>query len=176
MNKQIAAAFIATCGLAIASCQMPAKGPAADYQAPISRIAPPANLRSICYTQAEFSAFHARHVEQSIVVGVLECKSANGSRLYDQQWAAFVRKFDPELSANFREMQGVAARKRVNYDSMVTEIANRTAGRNAMDPAFCSRHGRALAWALSPQVTSLNQVPPPYDFSPEMNVFPCPGQ
>ena len=42
------------------------------------------------------------------------------------------------------------------------------------DAAFCSRNLRALEWSLSPSVTSLTQVPSPYDFGPEMNIFPCP--
>ena len=37
------------------------------------------------------------------------------------------------------------------------------------------RHARALEWSLAPSVTSLTQVPSPYDFGPAMNVFPCPA-
>jgi hypothetical protein len=71
-------------------------------------------------------------------------------------------------------MKTVVARKKVNLDVMVTEIANRTAQRPVQDPAFCSRHQRALEWALTTKVTSLTQVPSPYEFGPEMKVFPCP--
>jgi hypothetical protein len=61
-----------------------------------------------------------------------------------------------------------------NFDVVITEIANRTAQQPVGDPAFCSRHQRALEWSLAPSVSSLTQVPSPYDFGPEMNVFPCP--
>ena len=59
---------------------------------------------------------------------------------------------------------------------LVTEFANRTAQRAPTDKEFCGRFKRAFDWALSPQVTSLAQVPPPYDLGPEMNVYPCPAQ
>ena len=87
---------------------------------------------------------------------------------------AFINKFTPDLATNATELKSLVARKRLNIDVMVTEIANRTAGRPTEDAAFCSRHERAFAWALTTQVTSLTQVPSPYDFGPEMKVFPCP--
>ena len=36
------------------------------------------------------------------------------------------------------------------------------------------RHQRAFDWALFAEVTTLTQVPAPYDLGPEMKVFPCP--
>lgn len=163
--------------LALAGCQQAAvsvKGPAADYQAPTAAAAAPANVKAICYNETDLSAFRVRMVQQSLVVGVLQCKATDGTRLYDKQWAEFIRKFDPELSENFREMKTITGRKRANYDVMITEVANRTGGRPALDPEFCARQGRAFDWALTPQVTSLKQVPSPYDFGPEMNIHACP--
>jgi len=29
---------------------------------------------------------------------------------------------------------------------------------------------------MDPKVTSLTQVPPPYDLGPEMNIYACPAQ
>ena len=49
------------------------------------------------------------------------------------------------------------------------------AQRASMDREFCTRSQRALEWALAPQVSSLAQVPPPYDLGPEMSTFPCPS-
>lgn len=65
-------------------------------------------------------------------------------------------------------------RKRLNMDVVVTQFANRTANR-ANDPGFCQRLERALKWSLNPKVASLSQVPPPWNFAPEMDMFPCPG-
>ena len=150
------------------------KGPAADYQASTAQVPPPANLKAICYSETDLSAYRVRMVQQSLVVGVLQCQGADKTRLYDKQWAEFVKKFDPELSGNFQEMKDIVRRKRINYDVLITEIANRTGGRPSTDPEFCSRQGRAFEWALSPQVNTLKQVPAPYDFGPEMNIHPCP--
>ena len=136
----------------------------------------PANIRAICYNETDLSAFRVRMVQQTLVVGTLQCKGADGKHLYQQQWADFVKKFDPELSANFCQIQTITKAKRVNYDVLVTEIANRTGGRPALDPEFCPRQHRAFEWALTPNVTTLSLVPSPYDFGPEMKVFPCPPQ
>lgn len=154
--------------------KMAAKGPAADYQAPTAAVPPPANLKAICYNEADLSTFRVRMVQQSLVVGVLVCQGADKTRLYDKQWGEFVQKFSPELAGNTQDMKDLVRRKRVNLDALVTEIANRTGGRPATDPEFCSRQLRAFEWALTPQVNSLKQVPSPYDFGPEMNIHPCP--
>ena len=80
------------------------------------------------------------------------------------------------LSSNARALTQVARAKRLNVDVFVTEVANRTAQRAPTDPEFCSRNKRALDWALDPKVSSLAQVPPPYDLGPEMNIFACPAR
>jgi hypothetical protein len=112
-------------------------------------------------------------VQQELTVGVLTCKGADGKRLLEKQYTDFLAKFGPELSTNAVALQGAVAAKGRNFDVVITEIANRTAQQPVGDPAFCSRHQRALEWSLAPSVTSLSQVPSPYDFGPEMNVFPC---
>ena len=147
--------------------------PAADYQAATQPVPVPANLAAVCYSETDLSAFRMRMVQQSLVVGVLICKGENQTRLLEAQWGEFVKKYDSELSANFREMQTLARGQRANYDVMTTEIANRTGGRPATDPQFCARQKRAFDWALSPQVNTLKVVPSPYDFGPEMNIHPC---
>lgn len=167
---------IVVLGIVVANCDQQAavsKGPAADYQAPTQAVPPPANLAAVCYTEDDLAAFRVRMVQQSLVVGVLICKDANQVRLLDAPWGEFVKKYDPELSANFRDMQVLATRKRVNYDVLITEVANRTGGRPATDPLFCSRQQRAFDWALSPKVNTLKLVPSPYDFGPEMNIHAC---
>jgi hypothetical protein len=115
-----------------------------------------------------------RMVQQQLVVGALQCKGPDGKAYLDDEYAAFVKKFNPELSSNAAELKSLVGRKKANLDVMVTEIANRTAQRPTLDPAFCSRHQRAFDWALFTEVTTLTQVPAPYDLGPEMKVFPCP--
>ncbi|OFX00243.1 MAG: hypothetical protein A3D94_12815 [Alphaproteobacteria bacterium RIFCSPHIGHO2_12_FULL_66_14] len=177
MNKQLAcASLFAACGLALASCTLekPETSVAPNYQAPAPAIVAPANIRAVCYSAADLDTYRVRNVQQQLAVGVLSCKAADGSRRLTQQYVAFLDKFNPELATNAVELRSLVARKRLNVDVLVTEIANRTASRPSHDAAFCSRHERAFAWALTPEVTSLAQVPSPYDFGPEMKVFPCP--
>lgn len=177
MKKQITPlSLLAACGFSLVACaaiQPQSTAPSANYQAPAVAVATPANLRAICYEDAELSAFRVRMVQQQLVVGVLQCKGSDGKMHLDDEYGAFIKKFSPELSSNAVEMKSLVVRKRANLDVMVTEIANRTAQRPSEDAAFCSRHQRALEWALTTQVTSLTQVPSPYDFGPEMKVFPC---
>jgi hypothetical protein len=166
--------LFAACAVAISACTpekpQTAAGPA--YQAPVAKANPPANLPAICFVDPDLAAFRARMVQQELVVGALSC--TDGSRKLDKQYAAFIAKFTPELATNAQDLKSIVARKGRNFDVVITEIANRTAQRPVEDAAFCSRHERALEWSLSPSVTSLTQVPSPYDFGPEMNVFPCP--
>jgi hypothetical protein len=149
-----------------------AAGP--GYQAPVANLAPPANVRSICFDDAQLAAYRARMVQQELAVGTLACKGGDGSRRFDAEYGRFLDKFKGELQANAGELKDTVTSKGRNFDVVVTEIANRTAQQPNADPAFCSRHQRALEWSLAPSVSSLVQVPSPYDFGPEMNVFPCP--
>ena len=178
MKKQFAPlSLVAACGFGLVACipnKPETKAPSNNYQAPAVAVANPANIGSICYQDADLSAFRVRMVQQQLVVGVLQCKGTDGKIHLDDEYGAFIKKFSPELSSNAAEMKSLVLRKRVNLDAMVTEIANRTAQQPVQDAAFCSRHQRALEWALLPQVTSLKDVPSPYDFGPEMKVFPCP--
>jgi hypothetical protein len=162
--------------LAVAACVPDGPNTAAGpgYQAPAARIAPPPNLAQVCFDEPSHAAWRVRMVQQELSVGVLSCKGADGLRRLDPQYRAFVTKFADELKANAEALQSVVQRRGRNFDVVITEIANRTAQQPTGDPAFCSRHQRALDWSLAPSVTSLVQVPSPYDFGPEMNVFPCP--
>jgi hypothetical protein len=149
-----------------------AAGP--GYQAPVANLAPPGNLRSVCFDDAQLAAYRVRMVQQELAVGTLACKGSDGSRRFDAEYGQFLDKFKGELQANAGALKDTVTRKGRNFDVVVTEIANRTAQQPNADPAFCSRHQRALEWSLAPGVSSLVQVPSPYDFGPEMNVFPCP--
>jgi hypothetical protein len=168
--------LLVACGLGLAACMpgQPETRISNNYQAPVAQVATPANIQAICYEDSDLNAFRVRMVQLQLVVGALHCKGADGKLQLDKQYGAFVAKFQSELSSNSAEMQSVTARKKANLDIMVTEIANRTAQQPVHDPAFCSRHLRALEWALQPQVTSLKDVPSPYDLGPEMKIFPCP--
>jgi hypothetical protein len=184
MKKLVQAAILIAGGLALGGCPFqqqakttaPAKPPAADYQAAVTAAPPAGNIRGICYNDADLAVYRARMVQQEMVVATLQCQTAGGSRAYESQYGAFLSKFQAELATNARGMQQLGGRKRFNVDVVVTEFANRTAQRAPVDKEFCSRNKRAFDWALSGQVTSLAQVPPPYDLGPEMNVHPCPAQ
>ena len=162
--------------LSLAACVPDGPNTAAGpgYQAPVANLAPPSNLKSVCFDDAQLAAYRSRMVQQELAVGTLACKGADGSRRYDAQYGQFLEKYKSELQANAGELKDLVTRKGRNFDVVVTEIANRTAQKPNTDPAFCSRHQRALEWSLSPSTSSLVQVPSPYDFGPEMNVFPCP--
>jgi hypothetical protein len=186
IRKLLQAAVVVAGGLALGGCPLgqqakttaPAsKPPAADYQA-ASTTPPPAaaSIRAICYNDADLATYRARMLQQELSVGTLQCQTAGGGRAYEQQYAAFISKFQGDLNANFRSLGQLAGRKRFNVDVVVTEFANRTAQRAPVDKEFCSRTKRTFDWALSSQVTSLAQVPPPFDLGPEMNVHPCPKQ
>ena len=177
MNRSLLpVCLLAACGLAVVACQPKPteRKPGNDYQAPAAQVAPPANLSSVCYNDADLSAFRVRQVQQQLVVGVLQCKGPNGKMLLDKQYGLFIQKYNPELASNASEMKSLTGRKKANLDVMVTEIANRTAQKPTTDPDFCSRHRRALEWALLEQTTSLTQVPAPYELGPDMKVFACP--
>jgi hypothetical protein len=114
-------------------------------------------------------------LQMELNVATLQCQNPSGARAYEDQYRAFIGKFQTEMAANGRSMQQLAGRKRFNLDVVVTEFANRTAQRAPVDKEFCSRSKRAFDWALSTQVTTVDQVPPPFDLGPEMNVYPCPA-
>ena len=162
--------------LAAAACipQGPNTAAGPGYQAPAANLAPPANVRSICFDDAQLAAYRVRMVQQELAVGTLACKGSDGSRRFDAQYGQFLAKFRGELQANAGELQSVVTGKGRNFDVVVTEIANRTAQQPNRDAAFCARSQSALEWSLAPSVSSLAQVPSPYDFGPDMNVFPCP--
>jgi len=117
----------------------------------------------------------ARMLQQELSVATLQCQSAGGGRAFESLYSSFLAKFtgNGELSTNARAIQQVSRTKRFNLDVLVTEFANRTAQKAPVDNAFCARNLRAFEWALDPQVTTLAQVPPPYDLGPDMNIFPC---
>jgi hypothetical protein len=162
--------------LPLAACipQGPNTASGPGYQAPVANLAPPSNLKSVCFDDAQLAAYRVRMLQQELAVGTLACKGSDGSRRFDAQYRQFLDKYKGELQANAGELKTVVTRKGRNLDVVVTEIANRTAQQPNRDPAFCSRHQRALEWSLAPSVSSLVQVPSPYDFGPDMNVFPCP--
>lgn len=175
-KQSVSTSLVVGLGVALAACAVKpptTSAPAPNYQAATAAAAAPANLRAVCYDATDLGTYRVRSVQQQLAVGVLSCKSADGSRRLTDQYQAFITKFTPDLASNAAELKSLAGRKRLNIDVLVTEIANRTAGRPTQDAEFCSRHERAFAWALTTQVTSLAQVPSPYDFGPEMKVFPC---
>jgi hypothetical protein len=181
IGKLVQAAILVAVGLAVggvSSCTpktaAPAKKPAApDYQATVPPAPAAANIRSICYNEADLATIQGRMLQQELSVATLQCQTAGGGRAYDGPYSSFLGKYTAELATNARALQQVASRRRLNVDVVVTEFANRTAQKAPVDKEFCSRSLRALEWALDPKATSLSQVPPPYDLGPDMNMYAC---
>jgi hypothetical protein len=177
-------ALLAMSGIALGACTLdgattaaPAKKPPApDYQATVPPSPPAANIRSICYSEADLGVIRARMLQQELVVATLQCQNPGGVRAFDTIYGSYVSKFGSELSVNARSLAQLSSRKRFNVDVLVTEFSNRMAQRAPVDKDFCPRNLRALEWALDPKVTSLSQAPPPYDLGPEMNIYPCPAK
>jgi len=184
IKKLLQAAVVVAGGLALGGCPLgqqakttaPTKPPAADYQVASTAAPPAGNIRSICYNDADLATYRVRMLQMELNVATLQCQTAGGGRAYEGIYSQLLSKYQSELSANARAMQQLAGRKRFNLDVVVTEFANRTAQRAQTDKEFCSRAKRAFDWAMSSQVTSLAQAPPPYDLGPDMNVHPCPKQ
>lgn len=183
IKKLMQGALLVVGGLALGGCPFeqastsaPGKRPvAADYQA-ASPPSPPANtIRSICYAANDLAVMNARMVQMELNVITLQCQSGGGKLAYRDQYAAFLAKFKSELSENGRAIQQLGGRKRFNVDVVVTEYANRTGQKAQTDKEFCGRGQRAFDWALSQQVNSLAQVPPPYNHGPDMKIYPCPA-
>ena len=174
MNPLFAAGLLLS--LAAAACApkpLAEKKPAPDYQMKVAQVVP-AGSPQTCYDEQSLATYNVRMMQQELAVGTLSCQNADGSRKFTQQYSDVLAKFAGDLSANAVEIKAVAAKRRLNMDVLVTEFANREAQRRNDDPEYCSRLERAFAWALSPSVTSLSQVPPPHNLGPEMNALPCP--
>ena len=180
MMKVTQAALLIAGGLAIAGCQMDApktavaakKAPAADY-ALVVPAAAPANLKAICYNDADIATIRARMFHQELVVATLQCQTPSGGRAFESLYGSYLGKFGGELSTNARALNELSRRKRFNVDVVVTEFSNRMAQRAPVDKDFCARNLRALEWAMDPRVSSFTQTPPPYDLGPEMNMYAC---
>jgi len=157
--------------LTLASCQQTPP----DYAMPPMAIAPPGNIREICFAGPDLATLHAAMLRTELLVATLHCTNADGSRSFDRPRDAFFQKFKVELEANVSGLDALAAQRHASHDVWVTEMAGRASQYTAFDRDFCSRHKRVFDWALSAPVKSLAQVPPPYDLGPEMNLWPCPA-
>jgi hypothetical protein len=181
-SKVKLAALLVMSSLALAACKLdgpktgtPVKPPAApDYQAAAPALPTPANIRAICYTDADLAVMRARMLQMELSVATLQCQNPGGSRAFEGIYTQFLDKFRPELITNIRSLTTIAGRHRLNVDVIVTEFSNRMAQHAPTDKDFCPRSLRALEWGMDPKVRSLSEVPPPYDLGPEMNIFPCP--
>ncbi len=179
MMKFMQVALVLAGGLALAGCQPPKavapvkKPAAADYALVVPPGAAPANLKAICYNDADIGTIRARMFHQEMVVAVLQCQTPTGGRAFEAMYSTYLGKFGGDLSSNARALTELSRRKRFNIDTVVTEFSNRTAQRAPVDKEYCARNLRALEWALDPKVTTLTQAPPPYDLGQDMNMLPC---
>jgi hypothetical protein len=119
--KLVQAAVLVTSALALGGCPFggaktaaPAKkAPAADYQAAVPPSPPAAQIRSICYTEADLGTIRARMLQQEMSVVALQCQNASGGRAYEPQYASFLQKYQSDLATNARSLQELARRKRL---------------------------------------------------------------
>jgi hypothetical protein len=181
LMKVTQVALLVAGGLAIAGCQFDGaktaapvkKPPAADYAQVLPPGPPPANLKAICYNDADIATIRGRMLQQELSVATLQCQTPSGGRAFESLYSSFLGKFSGELSTNARALNELSRRKRFNVDVVVTEFANRMAQRAPVDKDFCARNLRALEWALDPKVAAFTQIPVPYDLGPEMSMYPC---
>src|SRR5690349_2082996 len=138
ISKLTQAAILVAAGLALGGCPLdqaktaaPVKKPAApDYQQALVPVPKPANLKAICYNDADLATIRARMLQQEMAVATLQCQTADGRRALDAEYTTFVTsKFRSELSSNAQALQQLSRRKRFNIDVLVTEFANRMAQR-----------------------------------------------
>jgi hypothetical protein len=175
MKKPLFALGLVLCLAAACAPKPPAeKKPAPDYQLKAAAIPAPANVKNICYDEASMSVYYTRMTQQQLAVGTLSCQEVGGKRRFEKQYGDVLTKYSNDLASNAADIKAIAAKRKLNMDVLVTEFANREAQQRNTDPQYCQRFERAFAWALSPAATSLSQVPPPHDYSAEMNAFPCP--
>src|SRR4051812_25694959 len=120
--KLMQAAVLVAGGLALGGCPMDGaktaapvkKAPAADYQAAVPPSPPAAQIRSICYNDADLATIRARMLQQEMSVAALQCQNASGARAYEAQYGSFLSKYQSDLASNARTLQDLARRKRLN--------------------------------------------------------------
>jgi len=87
IGKLLRAAILVAGGLAVSGnsgctpkTATPAKKPAApDYQAAVPPSPPAANIRAICYNEADLATMRARMLHQELTVATLQCQNSSGS-------------------------------------------------------------------------------------------------
>ena len=106
-KQSVSTSLVVGLGVALAACAVKpptTSAPAPNYQAAAAAAATPPNLRAVCYDAADLGTYRVRSVQQQLAVGVLSCKSADGSRRLTDQYQAFITKFTPDLASNAAEL------------------------------------------------------------------------
>jgi|KBSSwiStaDraftv2_1062776.scaffolds.fasta_scaffold38797_2 hypothetical protein len=178
--RSVSPGLIAAALLGLSGCQLDmGGGPSSAQAAPPSpnyataAVASTAPARGACFTPDELTSVRERLVQQELAVVALQCLYPNKQRAYEGPYAAFLNKFNGDLTQNRLTLERALAKRGINFNAFVTEMTNRAGTRANIDPKFCISGKQALDWGLSPQVTKLSMVPPIVDVTPEMGVRPC---
>lgn len=122
-----------------------------------------------CYTRDDLAALRVAMQRSALLMAALHCRND----ALESAYGRFVAKFEAELAAGNRRLE---ARGGKGVNVLMTDLVGRVGPRTVTDPDFCGRNRRTFDAALDPLVTSLDQVPLPYDFSPEIGAYPCPDR
>lgn len=131
----------------------------------------PAPARGPCLTPEEMQAVRNEIAWQQFYNAAIQCRA--GTPAFASDYTAFRNKFRADNELNSAPLQRVAAKRRANIHAFKTEIANRDGAMAGGNPNYCANAYAAFRWALSSQVTTITQVPPMFDFLPEMGVSTC---
>jgi hypothetical protein len=126
-----------------------------------------------CLDEAEHDAVRARILQNALATATLTCLDGSRNRTLEAKYNQFVGRYSAQYSQNAVTLRQVAAKRGRNFDVLNTDMANQAGNRVGSDREFCSRHSRALDWALSPKVSSLAQVPPPEDYTGHLGLRVC---
>jgi hypothetical protein len=125
-------------------------------------------LAQRCATQAEQSAFEVQALRSELMVLATGCGE-------DQRYNAFMRKFQPELQANEREMNAFFKKKygragQAEHDRFITDLANlRSRAGTQLGTDFCPRNSQIFS-----EVMALRSPSELSDFAAGKDLVPAP--
>jgi hypothetical protein len=110
-------------------------------------------LAQRCAMQTEQSAFEVQALRSELMVLAVGCGE-------DQRYNAFMRKFQPELQANEREISAFFKRKygrsgQAEHDRFITDLANlRSRAGTQLGTDFCPRNSQIFSEVLALRTTA----------------------
>jgi hypothetical protein len=122
--------------------------------------------RGQCLNDGEAATVRGRIVQQELAFAARHCGAG-------ADYNSFAAKYASDLTTNGGELTRLLARRGMNTNAYVTDIANKVASRAATHGGFCADALEAFRWALRPATTRLADVPPLYDNSADHGTKPC---